>query len=170
MKNPSSKSKRFQFTKKTSKLTNNFVDHPRHYTDHPSGIEAIEFCGKMEFNIGNAFKYLYRLDKKWDALEDLKKARWYIDREMFQRGTPMPINDMCSSNINQWWKADKIPDYPQADMIVKVVGTNPGNIEKALYYLWCANNDKILTWELYAARAYVNSEIRRRQRALRKAK
>ena len=40
----------------------------------------------MGFNLGNAVKYIWRADLKSDAIEDLKKARWYIDRELQKRG------------------------------------------------------------------------------------
>ncbi len=57
------------------------VNHPKHYNSHPSGIEAITITEHMNFNVGNAMKYLWRTDHK-SGLEDLKKARWYIDREI----------------------------------------------------------------------------------------
>ena len=58
------------------------INHPKHYNDHPSGIEAIVICEHYNFNIGNAMKYLWRAGLKGDRLEDLKKSRWYIDREI----------------------------------------------------------------------------------------
>ena len=58
------------------------VDHPAHYNSHPSGVEAITVCEHMTFNIGNAMKYLWRAGLKGDLLEDLEKARWYLDREI----------------------------------------------------------------------------------------
>lgn len=58
------------------------VDHPAHYTSHPSGIEAIDICEHMNFCRGNAIKYLWRAGSKGDELTDLRKARWYIDREI----------------------------------------------------------------------------------------
>lgn len=61
------------------------VSHPKHYTGHPSGIECIEITEHMSFNLGNALKYIWRCDLKKDAIEDLKKARWYIDREIAKR-------------------------------------------------------------------------------------
>jgi hypothetical protein len=39
----------------------------------------------MGFNLGNALKYIWRCDLKKDAVEDLRKARWYIDREIAKR-------------------------------------------------------------------------------------
>jgi len=61
------------------------VKHPSHYTSHPSGIECIQVTEHMGFNLGNAIKYVWRADLKADALEDLRKAIWYIDREIQKR-------------------------------------------------------------------------------------
>jgi len=56
--------------------------NPPHYKTHPSGVECIEVTEHMNFNVGNAVKYLWRQGQKGCKLEDLKKARWYIDREI----------------------------------------------------------------------------------------
>lgn len=61
---------------------NDPVNHPAHYTSHPSGVECIEITEHLNFCIGNAIKYLWRAGLKSDQVEDLKKARWYIDREI----------------------------------------------------------------------------------------
>lgn len=55
------------------------VDHPDHYN---KGIEVIDFIESwdMDFNTGNAVKYISRHKYKNDPIEDLKKAKWYIDR------------------------------------------------------------------------------------------
>lgn len=58
------------------------VDHPPHYNNNPSGIECIDVVEHLSFNIGNAIKYLWRCGVKGNAMEDLEKASWYIDREM----------------------------------------------------------------------------------------
>ena len=58
------------------------MNHPKHYTSHPSGVEAITICEHMTFNVGNAIKYLWRAGLKGAQLVDLEKARWYIDREI----------------------------------------------------------------------------------------
>jgi len=55
------------------------VDHPAHY-QHPSGVEAIDLCEHLGFNLGNAYKYLARAGKKGDASTDLRKAAWYLRR------------------------------------------------------------------------------------------
>lgn len=58
------------------------INHPPHYQAHPSGIECITIVEHMGFCLGNAIKYIWRAGEKGDAIEDLKKARWYIDREI----------------------------------------------------------------------------------------
>lgn len=70
--------------------THDPVNHPTHYTAHPSGVECITITEHMTFNVGNAIKYLWRADKK-GGLEDLKKARWYVDREIarFEKTAPV---------------------------------------------------------------------------------
>ena len=61
---------------------NDNVNHPKHYTNHPSGVECIEVTEHMNFCVGNAIKYLWRAGLKGEQVEDLRKARWYIDREI----------------------------------------------------------------------------------------
>ena len=63
------------------------VNHPRHYTSHPSGIECIQITEHMSFNLGNVIKYCWPADEKGAPLHDLKKARWYLDREIAKRET-----------------------------------------------------------------------------------
>lgn len=64
---------------------NDPVNMPKHYLGHPSGIECIEITEYMGFCLGNAIKYIWRADLKNDAIEDLKKAVWYINREIEKR-------------------------------------------------------------------------------------
>lgn len=61
------------------------VNHPRHYTDTPFGLEVIEITQHYNFCLGNALKYTLRAGKKWDTIEDLKKAVWYLNREIDNR-------------------------------------------------------------------------------------
>ena len=61
------------------------VNHPQHYTQHPSGVECIQITEHMGFNLGNAVKYIWRADLKHDAIEDMEKAVWYIQREIQKR-------------------------------------------------------------------------------------
>ncbi|MEU1353861.1 DUF3310 domain-containing protein [Streptomyces cinnamoneus] len=60
------------------------VNHPDHYTSHPSGIECIQVTQHLDFLLGNVVKYLWRFGLKPDtpSLQDLKKARWYLDHKI----------------------------------------------------------------------------------------
>ena len=58
------------------------VNNPKHYTSHPSGVECIQITEHMNFNLGNATKYIWRASLKGKEIEDLRKAKWYIDREI----------------------------------------------------------------------------------------
>lgn len=58
------------------------VNHPKHYTSHPEGIECIQITRHMTNNLGNAIKYIWRSKEKGNQLEDLRKAVWYINDEI----------------------------------------------------------------------------------------
>lgn len=72
------------------------VVHPKHYNQHPAGIECIDVIEHMTLNIGNAVKYVWRAGLKVDSshmasgdagvtaaeVQDLHKAIWYIQREI----------------------------------------------------------------------------------------
>jgi len=64
---------------------NDKVKHPLHYTSHPSGVECIQITEHLNFCLGNAVKYIWRCGLKGDEIEDLEKAKWYIDREIARR-------------------------------------------------------------------------------------
>ena len=70
---------------KLSSSSHDPVNHPKHYTEHPSGIECIQITEHMGFNLGNAMKYIWRADLKHNVIEDLQKAVWYINREIEKR-------------------------------------------------------------------------------------
>ena len=80
--------------------SNDPVNNPKHYTDHPSGIECIQITEHMGFCLGNAIKYIWRADLKNDAIEDLEKAKWYIERELAKRRKPEQDSD-------KWWKSSQ---------------------------------------------------------------
>jgi hypothetical protein len=65
---------------------NSMVQHdavnPTHYKSHASGVECIQVTEHMNFCLGNAMKYIWRAGLKDDALQDLEKAKWYIEREI----------------------------------------------------------------------------------------
>lgn len=61
------------------------INNPPHYKTHPSGVECIQITEHMSFTLGNAMKYIWRADEKGSAIEDLKKAEFYIKREIENR-------------------------------------------------------------------------------------
>lgn len=73
-----------------SNISNDNVNHPKHYTKHPSGCECIDITEHYDFCIGNAIKYLWRSGLKQEEgmtarekeIEDLQKAIWYINRKI----------------------------------------------------------------------------------------
>jgi hypothetical protein len=73
-------------------MTDN-VNHPKHYNSHPAGVECITVVEHLSFNAGNAIKYLWRAGLKTGPspadgsgneqhIEDLRKAAWYVSREI----------------------------------------------------------------------------------------
>lgn len=69
---------------------NDAVNHPKHYTAHPSGVECIEITESLSFCLGNAVKYIWRRNDKNKPIQDLKKAKWYIEREVSKRHHSAP--------------------------------------------------------------------------------
>lgn len=74
------------------------VNHPKHYTSHPSGVECITITRHYCSSIGNAIKYLWRaglkkelgLSDKLKEIEDLSKAIWYINDRIKQLTNELP--------------------------------------------------------------------------------
>ena len=64
-------------------MTDDAVNHPKHYTDKVPGLECIDVVEHFDFNRGNVIKYVWRAGVKGgqeQELEDLRKAAWYLDR------------------------------------------------------------------------------------------
>lgn len=63
------------------------VDNPAHYTEGFGGVEVIQLAERLNFCRGNVVKYVCRAGKKGgpeQEVEDLKKALWYLNRELFR--------------------------------------------------------------------------------------
>lgn len=124
----------------TSKNKNDQVNHPKHYTSDPSGIECIDITRHRNFNIGNAIKYLWRAGLKEDKdrklidkqVEDLNKAVWYLVDEIHRLGgrctvktdsinTCLPIDNesIIETALNYRMKV--------ADNDVTILGLSKGN-------------------------------------------
>lgn len=89
-------------------MVNDPVNHPKHYTSHPSGVECIQVTEHMGFNLGNAVKYIWRADEKGNSMEDLAKAAWYVQREIAKRESNPPQSDPKWSE----WHGSLIPPLP----------------------------------------------------------
>ena len=63
------------------------VNHPLHYGGGDNPYETIKVIEAWElgFSLGNAVKYISRAGKKVNAVEDLEKAIWYINREIIKQ-------------------------------------------------------------------------------------
>ena len=72
------------FNRTQNTLEKEMVDHPNHYGGKDNPYEAIKVIEAWDlgFNLGNAIKYISRVGKKINTLEDLEKASWYINREI----------------------------------------------------------------------------------------
>jgi hypothetical protein len=73
-----------QKTAAVSKEKAEMVHHPMHYGggDNPYEVIKVVEAWQLGFHLGNAVKYIARAGKKGDRLEDLKKAAWYLQREI----------------------------------------------------------------------------------------
>ena len=71
------------FSSNTSMQKADPVNHPTHYK--VGGIETIDFieAKKLGYNLGNVVKYITRSDHKGNRLQDLRKAQWYLEREIW---------------------------------------------------------------------------------------
>jgi len=74
------------------------VNHPAHYTSHPSGIETIEITRHLSFNLGNSIKYILRSPYKGKAIEDLQKAVWYLNDQIRLLKSPTPYESISPPN------------------------------------------------------------------------
>jgi len=70
------------------------VNHPKHYNEHPAGIECIDVIEEFGFNLGSVVKYVWRAGLKpgENDLDDLRKAEWYIKREIQRREKQLKEN------------------------------------------------------------------------------
>lgn len=69
---------------KEENVKEDLVNHPKHYTSDPSGVECIQITRHRNFNVGNAIKYLWRngLKDGNSSIQDLEKAIWYLKDEI----------------------------------------------------------------------------------------
>lgn len=93
----------------SQKKVDSRVEHPSYYNAHPSGVECIDIVRHYNFNVGNVIKYLWRhglkreegMNNKAKALEDLRKARFYLDDEIkrLEREAIKEDRELCRKSI-----------------------------------------------------------------------
>jgi TPR repeat protein len=93
--------------------TSDSVNHPPHYLTHKSGVECIQITEHLNFCLGNAVKYIWRADEKGDAINDLSKAIWYLEREITRRKA---LADMENARL-----IGVIADCLEKDLVTKSV-------------------------------------------------
>ena len=87
------------------------VNHPPHYLTHKSGVECIQITEHLNFCLGNALKYIWRADEKGDAINDLSKAIWYLEREIVRR--------KALADIEKAQRLGVIADCLENDLVTK---------------------------------------------------
>lgn len=94
------------------------VDHPSHYRKDTGyeAIDVIEAWG-LGFCLGNAVKYIARTGHKGDAVEDLEKAKWYIEREIARRRSDAQVRQVRSARCHR-----PAPHRHERDVLVPVPG------------------------------------------------
>ena len=119
------------------------INNPVHYTSNQSGIECIVIAEWLGFNLGNAFKYLYRFQKK-NGIEDLQKAVWYLNNEVkFHE-----VNKVMSA------MGFTTSQYLTANNSVAKIGLYlPPNIAKAMLHLIDYTQFGYVYWLDYAIKA-----------------
>lgn len=81
------------------------VNHPSHYTSHPSGVESIEMTRWLRGPYSNALKYVLRgwNGLKDDPIQDLEKALWYLDDAYeYIALNSQEINELCKDAFKRW--------------------------------------------------------------------
>jgi hypothetical protein len=115
------------------------IKHPTHYTSHPSGIEAITVTQHMSFCLGNVMKYIWRAGQKGDAVEDLKKARQYLDYEI-ERLSNMP--ESKQPDVLEPIKMNgQTPETPQSGLSDQA----PGRVHAGVFPLHAHPTDEELS-------------------------
>lgn len=118
------------------------VNRPKHYTSHPSGIECIRVTEHMNFCLGNAVKYIWRADEKDNDLEDLKKAAWYIAREIERREKKLI---QSAENICKPSKS------PNEQLPLWIITNSDGSIFYIKDGVWTRHLDRATLYDDFAA-------------------
>ena len=88
-------------------MENDNVNHPKHYQNGLTvEVECIMFTRNLNFDLGNAFKYVWRAGKKDDLKQDIEKAMWYLDdAAIYNTSAGVPeLEDFLPKSSMEWWK------------------------------------------------------------------
>lgn len=110
------------------------VNHPKHYTSHPSGIEVIEVTRHMSFDLGNAVKYMLRHNHKGSSKQDLEKAAWYLRDHISAFGYISEIPRIATQNLRTMisYTTDDPLHEPLSYIAMGAIGTALRGLEKHL--------------------------------------
>lgn len=121
-----------------SKQEHDEVNHPKHYTSDPSGVECITIVEHRNFNVGNVIKYCWRAGLK-DAdekkhIQDLRKAQWYLNREIQRLGGAETEEERFKREANDLAKQaiDRMRKMSGVDFSEKFATSRREDIEKAI--------------------------------------
>lgn len=120
------------------------VNHPKHYTSHPSGVEAIEITRWLRGPYSNACKYVMRgwEGLKGDPIEDLQKAIVYLnDAEKFPDARRFLPTD-AATRLEEWCNAEV--DVNKADAVCLIVSANETEYHDSAPTLTLANAKKLI--------------------------
>lgn len=94
------------------------VNNPQHYKA-PNGIETIDVIESfgLGFHLGNVVKYILRAGRKDHLLQDLRKARWYLDRDVRRREANNHSDDIAPSNFRLCYLATPYSKYKGGNLV-----------------------------------------------------
>lgn len=127
------------------------VNHPPHYRAHPSGVECIDIVEHMNFCLGNVVKYVWRADLKGAQMEDLKKARFYLNREISrlrrqqkkaETNTPAPQKGSTSPSVKSTSKSTS--KRSKSDTIMKKSKPDTKAPSSRQHYVYGSSSEELL--------------------------
>jgi hypothetical protein len=130
-------------------MNNDPVNHPPHYNWHPSGIECATIAEGFSYNLGNAIKYIWRCDHKEHAIEDLRKAVTYLNREIDRRINEANAAPLVTKSVSLPNLTGTVLAYAQAGD-----ANRQNQIGKMCYYGDCMPQDyeQAVEWWTKAAK------------------
>lgn len=137
------------------------INHPAHYNLHPSNIECVDIAEQVNFNIGNAIKYIWRTDHKENDIIDLEKAKWYVNREILRRNSQ---NNNLITTITNWiFSLKRRNNKKLLELVEKWIEFETNDliriVMKNLYNAHCNEED---TFSLVTASNILDLELSRR--------